>query len=104
MLATRNTVFVSEALFQAAAKAPLEEAKNGGEIAFDVRELLEAALEEAPSSGRAWHQVSGLLPPLIDQDAVFFDGILPTGGINHRHCDVQSPALSDSESWSLKRK
>ena len=44
---------VSEVLFRAAAKTRLKEAKTVGEIAFDVRELLEAALKEAPSSGIA---------------------------------------------------
>ena len=44
---------VSEALFRAAAKTRLKQAKTVGEVAFDVRELLEAALKEVPSSGTA---------------------------------------------------
>jgi hypothetical protein len=44
---------VSEALFRAAAKTRLKEAKTVGEVAFDVWELLEAALKEVPSSGTA---------------------------------------------------
>jgi hypothetical protein len=44
---------VSEAMVRAAAKAPLKEAGVVGDIAFDAKQLLEIALQEAESEGSA---------------------------------------------------
>jgi hypothetical protein len=44
---------VNEALFRAAAKAPLRERKTVGEMKFSTKEFLRIALEEAKSEGSA---------------------------------------------------
>jgi len=44
---------VNEALFRAAAKAPLRERKTVGEVAFKIQEFLQIALQEADSEGSA---------------------------------------------------
>lgn len=44
---------VNEALFRAAARAPLLERRTVGEVAFDPKVFVQIALEEADSEGRA---------------------------------------------------
>lgn len=44
---------VNEALFRAAARAPLMEAKTVGDVAFDLKTFIPIALEEADSEGTA---------------------------------------------------
>jgi hypothetical protein len=44
---------VNEALFKAAARAPLFEAKTVGQISFDRDEFMKIALEESEADGRA---------------------------------------------------
>jgi hypothetical protein len=48
-----NYHMVNEALFRAAARAPLMEAKTVGEVAFDPKIFTPIALEEAESEGNA---------------------------------------------------
>ncbi|MGY3584811.1 hypothetical protein ACVIGB_006130 [Bradyrhizobium sp. USDA 4341] len=44
---------VNEALFRAAARAPLFEAKTVGDVAFKPDEFMKIALEESEADGRA---------------------------------------------------
>lgn len=44
---------VNEALFRAAARAPLFEAKTVGQVAFDHKAFMQIALEESESEGTA---------------------------------------------------
>ncbi len=44
---------VNEALFKAAARAPLFEAKTVGQVSFDRDEFMKIALEESETDGRA---------------------------------------------------
>ena len=44
---------VNEALFKAAARAPLFEAKTVGQVAFDLAEFMKIALEESETDGEA---------------------------------------------------
>jgi hypothetical protein len=44
---------VNEALFRAAARAPLFEARRVGEVSFDLDTFTKIALEEAETEGRA---------------------------------------------------
>jgi hypothetical protein len=48
-----NYHMVNEALFRAAARAPLMEAKTVGDVAFELNTFIPIALEEAESEGRA---------------------------------------------------
>lgn len=49
----KDCTLVNEALFRAAARAPLRENKNLGDMEFNAKELLQLALEEASSEGSA---------------------------------------------------
>jgi hypothetical protein len=49
----KDCTLVNEALFRAAARAPLREKQNLGEMEFNANELLQLALEEASSEGSA---------------------------------------------------
>ena len=49
----KDCALVNEALFRAAARAPLRENKNLGDMEFNANELLQLALEEANSEGSA---------------------------------------------------
>jgi hypothetical protein len=44
---------VNEALFKAAARAPLFEAKTVGDVSFDRDEFMKIALEESETDGEA---------------------------------------------------
>jgi hypothetical protein len=44
---------VNEALFRAAARAPLMEAKTVGDVAFDLQTFYQTVLEESEAEGRA---------------------------------------------------
>ncbi len=52
-VAGKEHKLVNEALFRAAAKAPLRERKTVGEVAFKIQEFLQIALQEADSEGSA---------------------------------------------------
>lgn len=52
-VAGEEYTLVSEPLFRAAAKAPLQEMKMVYEVAFDAKEFLELALQEADAEGMA---------------------------------------------------
>ena len=49
----KDCTLVNEALFRAAARAPLRENKNLGDMQFNVKEFLQLALEEASWEGSA---------------------------------------------------
>ena len=52
-VAGKEYVLVGEPLFRAAAIAPLQEKETVGELAFEVNEFLELALQETDTEGTA---------------------------------------------------